>query len=137
MSNHLLQLPLPLPNALRQWLTLNSEFCVLVCHDAGCQQALSPDATSRHLREKHQASIELRRQAEEYIKQWQWPYNCHSVPLPPAGLAPQPVLSIFNGFQCQECDYLTRSRDNIRKHYSKEHGKKHSKDKEIFTAVQL
>jgi hypothetical protein len=136
MSNQLSPLPLPLPEALRQWLTLNSEFRVLVCHDTDCQQAVSPDATSRHLRDKHQVKLEFRQQLTEYLKEWQWQYDFHSVPLPLAGLTPQPVLPIFNGFQCQECDYLTRSSDNIRKHNSKEHGKK-AKNKEVFQAVQL
>ena len=86
MSNQSAQLPLPLPEALRQWLILNPEFRVLICTD--CQQALAPGGISRHLRDKHQVHIELRKLADQYIKQWQWPYTCQTVPLPLDGLAP-------------------------------------------------
>jgi hypothetical protein len=34
------------------------------------------------LREKHQAKVELQKQANQYIEQWQWQYDFRSVPLP-------------------------------------------------------
>jgi hypothetical protein len=137
MSNQSAELPLPLPEALKSWLTLNIEYHVLICHGAGCQQALSPSAISRHLRDKHQVSIELRKQCDEYIEQWQWPYNSQTMPLPPAGLAPQPVLPILDGFQCRDCIYKTRNRNVMRKHSNLEHNKKRAKDEEVFLEVRL
>ena len=70
-----MQLPLPLPEALRQWIAINAEYHVLVCHITGCQQALCPRAISRHLRDKHQVKSGLYKQADQYIKQWQWQYD--------------------------------------------------------------
>ena len=83
MLNQLTQLPLLLPKELEQWLTLNIDFQVLICYSAGCHQALSPGAISRHLRDKHQVKVEIQKQLDHYIKQWQWPYNFQSVLLPP------------------------------------------------------
>jgi superfamily II DNA helicase RecQ len=137
MSNQSTQLPLPLPEGLRQWLTLNTEFHVLICHSAGCYQALSPGAISRHLRDKHQVNIELRKQLEQYIEQWQWPYDSQNIPLPPAGLAPQPAILVLDGFQCQDCEFTTQSRKAGRVHGNVEHNKKRVKDEEIFISVRL
>jgi len=132
-----MQLPLPLPEALRQWIAINAEYHVLVCHITGCQQALSPRAISRHLRDKHQVKSGLYKQADQYIKQWQWQYDFQSVPLPPDKSAPQPILPVFAGFQCQDCDHKSQSRQAIRKHVNKEHDKKRLPDNELFQAVQL
>lgn len=74
-----MQLPLPLPDALRQWLTLNTEFRVLICYSAGCQRALAPGGISRYLRDKHQVHIKQRKLADQYVEQWQWLYNSHTV----------------------------------------------------------
>lgn len=137
MSNQLSELPLPLPDLLGQWLILNARFHVLVC-SAGCQQALAPGGISRHLRDKHQVHIESRKLADQYIKQWQWPYTFQTVLLPPDGLAPQPGIPVFTGFQCLDCKYLTRNRHNMRNHGLIEHYKeKRLQDKELFQAVQL
>jgi hypothetical protein len=64
MSQEAMLLLLLLPKALKQWLTLNAEFHVLTCHRASCQQALSLGVISRHLRDKHQAKVELQKQAD-------------------------------------------------------------------------
>ena len=130
-------LPPPLPEALQPWLMLNHEFHVLICHGASCQQALSPSAISRHLRDRHQVKKELRNQADQYLEQWQWPYNSHSVPLPPDGSAPQPEIPVVDGFRCQNCMFKTRNRKALREHANKEHGQKRVPDKEIMVAVRL
>src|SRR5271165_3171176 len=137
MSSQLVQLPLPLPEALRQWITFNAEFYVFLCYTTGCQHALAPGSISRHLRDKHQVKTEVQKQADQYIEQWQWQYDFQSVPLPLDRSLPQPVLPVFNGFQCNDCNFKTQSRKVIRKHGNKEHNKKRVKDKEIFHAVQL
>jgi hypothetical protein len=137
MPDQLTQLPLPLPESLKPWLILNNDYKVLVCYSASCRQAISPGAVSRHLRDKHQAKRELQKLAEEYIVQWQWPYDYQSVPLPPARSAPQLVLPIIDGYQCQECGFLTRNRKAIREHANKEHSKQRAKDNEILTPVRL
>jgi len=59
MSNQLNQLPLPLPEALRQWIIFNVEFYVLLCRDTDCQYALTPGLTSRHLRDQYHVKIEV------------------------------------------------------------------------------
>src|SRR5277367_5206510 len=137
MSLGSMPLPLPLPEALRPWLVLNVEFYAIICSSASCRQALSPSATSCHLRDKHQVKIEHRKQLDEYLKQWQWQYDFRSVPLPLDGSLPQPVLPIIDGFQCRDCAYKTTNRDVMRQHSNREHKKKRVKDEEICRAVQL
>jgi hypothetical protein len=137
MSTNSIQLPLPLPEALRPWLTLNSEFYVIICYSTGCRQALSPGTTSTHLSRKHQVKLEFRQQLAEYLKQWQWQYDFRNVPLPFDGSVPQPVLPIIDGFQCRDCAYKTTNRSVIRQHCNAEHDKKRLKDEELFQAVQL
>ena len=56
MALQSIQLPLPLPEALRLWLVVNAEFHVIICHSAGCQQALSPGIAARYIQDKHQAT---------------------------------------------------------------------------------
>jgi hypothetical protein len=137
MSTESIQLPLPLPEALRPWLTLNTKFHVIICHSAGCQQALSPGAISTHLCNKHQVRLESRQQLVEYLEQWQWQYDFCSVPLPLDGSLPQPVLPIVDGFQCRDCTYKTTNRRVMRQHSNTEHNKKRLKDEKLFRAVQL
>jgi len=72
MSNDLNKLPLPLPEALQPWITLNDKFHVLICHCYSCQQVIRPKTLVRHLREKHQIKSEVRKEAEQYIQQWEW-----------------------------------------------------------------
>jgi hypothetical protein len=79
----------------------------------------------------------MRKKAEEYIKQWQWPYDSQSVPLPLNRSAPQPIIPVIDGFQCQNCEYTTRNRKAAREHGNKAHSLKRVPDEEIFTAVQL
>ena len=137
MSTELIQLPLPLPEALRPWLALNAEFYVIICHCAGCQHALSPGMINRHLRDKHQTRVEVRKSLELYLEQWQWQYDFRSVPLPLDGSLPQPVLLIIDGFQCKDCKYKTTNRSVIRQHCNTKHNKKRLQDEELFRAVQL
>ncbi len=137
MSIQLRQVLIPLPEPLKQWISLNADFHVLICRSVGCEQALSPGTISRHLRDKHHVSVYLRKQLEQYIQQWQWPYDHQSIPLPVNGLAPQPILPILDGFQCYDCSFLSSSRNHMRKHVTQNHGKKRAKDEEIFTHVRL
>jgi hypothetical protein len=131
------QLPLPLPEVLEPWIKVNLEYHVLICCGNGCQQAQSPSAISRHLRDKHQASLELRKELDQYLEQWQWPYDAQSILLPPDGLAPQPDLLVYDGFLCRDCIYKTRNRKACREHANIEHCKKRAKDEEVFIAVRL
>ena len=132
-----MQLPLPLPEALRPWLVVNAEFHVIICHTAGCQQALSPGMAARHIHDKHQAKIESRQQLADYLKQWRWPYDFRSVPLPLDGSLPQPVLPVIDGFRCNYCGHKTTNRRIIRWHCNAKHDKKRLRDEELFQAVQL
>lgn len=129
MSTESWELPLPLPEVLRPWLTLNSEFHVIICHAAGCQQALCPDGIRNHLSRKHQVTLEFRQQLREYLKEWQWQYDFRKVPLPLDGSLPQPVLPVIPGFQCKDCVFKTTNRSIIRQHCNSEYNKKRLKDK--------
>jgi hypothetical protein len=51
--------------------------------------------------------------------------------------APQPIIPVIDGFQCQNCEYITRSRKAGREYTNKVYRQKRVPDKEIFTAVQL
>ena len=42
MTNQLNQILLPLPKALKQWITVNVEFHVLICHISGCVRGQDP-----------------------------------------------------------------------------------------------
>lgn len=137
MAGQLNQLPLPLPEVLRPWLTINIEYHVLICHAASCQRALSPGAISRHLRDQHNVSPAVRYQYEQFLQQWQWPYDTQSIRLPPAQSAPQPVIPVHDGFQCQDCHFLSTNRKAVREHVNKKHQKKRLKDEQIFTTVRL
>ena len=66
---------LPLPEAARPWLVLNLEHHVIICYRVGCQHAISPRMVSRHLRDKHQVQIDIRKQIQLYLEQWQWLYD--------------------------------------------------------------
>jgi len=131
--------PLPLPPALRQWIALNVEFGVLLCVGSGCCKAVSPGALPGHLRRKHQASIQVRKQVEDYVQQFtqSYDYSFQTVPLPLDGSAPQPILAVLTGLQCQDCLYKTRNRKAGREHANKQHNKKRVKDEELFRDVQL
>jgi len=135
MSFKSLQLPLPLPEALRAWLVVNPIFHVIIC--TSCQQALQPEGVSNHLTRKHHVCRKSRQQLAEYLQQWQWPYDFRSVPLPLDGSQPQPDLLLLSGFQCRDCIFKTTNRSNIRKHSNTKHNKKRLKDEELFQAVQL
>lgn len=131
------QLLLPLPEVLQQWIILNVEYHVFLCYIPGCQHALAPGSISRHLRDKHQVKREIQKQADQYFRQWQWQYNFCTVPLPLDGSIPQPVLPVFNGLHCYNCNFKTQNRKVIRVHGNREHNKKRLKDEEIFYTVQL
>ena len=137
MSDLSQQVPLPLPQILRPWLSINIEFHIIICSHHSCRQAISPHAVNRHLRDKHQVGIEPRKQLDCFIEQWQWPYDCYSLPLPLASSAPQPILPILDGFQCIDCRYMTQSRPTIRQHCNSQHDKKRVLDSKLFHLVKL
>ena len=137
MSDQSIQLPLPLPEAVQPWLTLNSEFHVIICHYTGCEGALSPSAIYTHLRDKHKVQSEIRQQLAEYLKQWQWQYDYQTIPLPLDSSLPLPGLPVLNGFQCKSCSYKTTNRSVIRKHCNRQHNQQRLEDHILFTAVQI
>ena len=97
-------------------MALNTEYNVLICIGSGCQHVLKPTAISRHLDNKHKTPIALRKQVDEYVKEFPFTYDYTDVRLPDDGLAPQPIIPIVDGFICQECPFKTRDHSNIRKH---------------------
>jgi hypothetical protein len=63
--------PLPVPLPLQAFVTVNSEFKILVCLVDSCRCAVQPAILSSHLLRKHRVGKAIRKRAEEYIKQWQ------------------------------------------------------------------
>ncbi|KFY27816.1 hypothetical protein V493_03286 [Pseudogymnoascus sp. VKM F-4281 (FW-2241)] len=120
---------------LAHLIHLNVEFKVLVCLGRGCHKAVSRAGLVEHLRKIHKEKPEIRKQVEEYTKKFPFDYNYSTIQLPVDGLAPQPIILIVNGLQCQYCQYRTQNRSNIKKHGNKEHGKKRVHDHELFTTV--
>jgi hypothetical protein len=77
---------------------------------------------------------------ERSIEGFPFIYNYSTVQLPPDGSAPQPVIEVVDGFQCQHCQlrpYKTQDRSNARKHGNKVHGKKRVADENLFDSVKL
>ena len=140
MSHDSTTLPLPVPLLLQPWIALNLEFGVLLCIRSGCNYAATPGYISRHLHEKHQANIQVRKQVDQYIQQFllqQQDYSPQTVPLPPDRSRPQPILPVLDGFQCQDCEYKTRNRKAVREHANKQHNKKRAQDEHVFRVVRL
>jgi hypothetical protein len=111
----------PIPEALNDLVALNVEFSVLICRQ--CKYALKPTTISRHLGDKHKAAIELRKQVDEYVKEFPFVYDHATIQLPVDKTAPQAIIPVCDGFKCNECTFKTRDRSNIRKHANKEHSK--------------
>jgi hypothetical protein len=86
---------------------------------------------------KHKTPIALRKQVDEYVKEFPFTYDYTDVRLPDDGSAPQPIIPIVDGFICQECPFKTRDRSNIRKHGNQLHNKKNVADEDILRAVRL
>ena len=141
MANHQSIHPEPIPQTLTHLITLNVEYSVLICIGNGCRCAVSPASISEHLRRKHHIKFELRQQVNRYIEGFPTHYDHSNVPLPRDGLEPQAIIKIVSGFQCKHCPieapFKTRSRDAIKKHGNKEHGKKRVADEELFDSVRL
>jgi hypothetical protein len=125
----------PIPEALAHLIALNVEFNVLIC--MVCKSALKPTAIPRHFSDRHKTAIGLRKQIDEYIKEFPFPYDHTTVTLPPDGSAPQPVIPVLEGHLCRTCPYKTQSRDAMKKHGNKEHSKKRAADEELYEVVQL
>jgi len=87
---------------------------------------------SRHLRDKHKTLIKLRRQVEQYVKEFPFAYSHASVALPLGGLAPQPIILVVNKVLCQDCPEKSVSPKAIREHGNKAHSKKRVPNKDIF-----
>ncbi len=126
-----------IPESLSHLIAINVDFEVIICLGHGCQCAVSPAAISNHMRRKHKTQLELRKQVDRYINQCLFEYNYSTVKLPVDGLAPQPIVKVVDGLQCQHCNYKTQSRDKGRKHGNTEHGKKRQADEDLFTSVRL
>jgi hypothetical protein len=125
----------PIPQALAHLIALNMEFNVLIY--IPCKFAVTPTAIVRHLRDQHKTDIKLRKQVEEYIQEFPFVYNHITVPLPEENSAPQPIIPVMDGLQCQECPFKSQSREMMKKHGNKEHGKRRVADEDLFQIVKL
>jgi len=127
----------PVPPELGRFIALNAAYGILVCTGEKCRYALEPAAISRHLRDRHCASIAVRKQADQYAKELPFVYDHGSAQLPADGSAPQPIIPIVDGFACRECPFKTQGRPTMQQHANKAHDKKGAKDEEICRAVRL
>jgi hypothetical protein len=127
----------PIPQELSDLVVLNVEYSVLICRSEKCQYALKPTAISRHLGDKHNTPIALRKQVDQYVKVFPFTYDYATIPLPQDGSAPQPIIPIVDGFVCRDCPVKSQNRRVMRQHANKDHDKKWVADKDMFKVVQL
>jgi hypothetical protein len=95
------------PPALGQVIAVNAEFEVLLCVRLNCRKAVSPAGAVEHLRKIHKETPRIQKQVQEFVTKILWEYDYSSVKLLADGLAPQPIVPVISGFQCQECLYKT------------------------------
>ena len=98
---------------------------------------LKPTAISQHLDIKHKTFITLRKQVDQYVREFLFTYDHTSVWLPYDRSGPQPVIPVVDRFQYKKCLYKTRDCSNIRKHANQAYNKKRVANKDIFKAVRL
>ena len=127
----------PIPDALGQLVALNAEYGVLICMNSNCRHAIERDAILRHVRDRHQAPIELRKELALYIEGFPYSYNRTSVRIPADGTAPQPIIPVVDGFACRDCPLKSISQVRMRQHSNQAHGKKRVPEEEMFHSVQL
>ena len=125
----------PIPQALAHLVALNVEFNVLICIQ--CKFALKPTTVSRHLADRHKTPIQVRKEAEEYVREFRFIYDHTTITLPSDGSAPQPIIPIIDGYKCQSCIYKTQNRSVIKQHGNKAHSKQRVADVELYEVVRL
>ncbi|KAK6591540.1 hypothetical protein H4I96_12312 [Botrytis cinerea] len=91
----------------------------------------------RHLSDQHRVPIKLRKQLEEYIKEYPFQYDYTNIQLPSDSSAPQPIIPVLDGYKCQSCQFKTHGRDTARQHCNKVHNQKRMADEEMFQLVKL
>ncbi|KAK6605232.1 hypothetical protein H4I96_05814 [Botrytis cinerea] len=102
-----------------------------------CQYAQRPIYLCRHLSDQHRVPIKLRKQLEEYIKEYPFQYDYTNIQLPSDSSAPQPIIPVLDGYKCQSCQFKTHGRDTARQHCNKVHNQKRMADEEMFQLVKL
>lgn len=140
MSEHQPAHAQPIPQSLAHLIQLNVEYNVLICMGNGCRCAVSPATISSHLRRNHHVTIELRRQVDRYIVDFPVQYDHSDVQLPHDGLAPQPIIKVVTGFECQHCQdkpFRSQNRKAIKEHGNKIHKKQRVADEDLLNIVQL
>ncbi|KAK6599319.1 hypothetical protein H4I96_08523 [Botrytis cinerea] len=90
-----------------------------------------------HLSDQHRVPIKLRKQLEEYIKEYPFQYDYTNIQLPSDSSAPQPIIPVLDGYKCQSCQFKTHGRDTARQHCNKVHNQKRMADEEMFQLVKL
>ena len=128
-----------IPPALGQLIAVNVEYKVLICLGHGCSQAVRPLGFLEHVRKKkHPITKEGRKQAQEYTQAFPCDYKHSTIALPTNGLAPQPIIPVVDGLQCQKClDYCSTSRKKMKVHGNKEHSLKRIANDELFQPVRI
>jgi hypothetical protein len=79
-------------------IALNIEYNVLICIQ--CKFALKPTTIPRHFSDRHKTAIKLRKQINEYIKEFLFLYDYTTVTLPLDRSALQPVIAVLERHLC-------------------------------------
>jgi hypothetical protein len=140
--------PPAIPKELNHLIYLNVEHRVLICPDDKCRKAVRPSAFVEHLRVQHKTPLSDRRRVQEYVGTFGGDCDYSTIELPPDKSRPQPMILIFDGFQCRLCptrpsDASThRPSTSTSKKCMKVHGnKKHKRyrvlNNKLFKRVRL
>ena len=137
-----------IPLALAQLVVVNVKYEALICLGSGCSRAVRPLGFLKHVsKQKHPITSDGRKQGQEYTQAFPHDYTYSTILLPLDGLAPQPIIAVVDGLQCQKCPhqppnslsrpYRSQSRKKIKVHRNKEHSLKDIADDKLFQLVRM
>ncbi|KAI9846389.1 MAG: hypothetical protein M1837_003980 [Sclerophora amabilis] len=93
---------------------------ILICRP--CGYSMGFDSFNRHLRNPHGLTSNQRKIFLAYYEQTPVCRQTHSIPPLPHGSPPVPHLTLFNGWQCLHCDYLTAGKQrHVHRHLNHMH----------------
>jgi len=92
-----------IPQILSYLIALNERYGLLFCLNEKYRCAVRPAAMFDYLRKQYQIQLELRKQVDQYIKEFPHQYNYSIVNLSVNGLVPQPVIKVIDELKCNHC----------------------------------
>lgn len=64
-------------------------------------------------------------------------YDHATITLPRDGSAPQAIIPIVDGYECQDCKQKTQNRAVMKQHGNKAHDKQRVADEDLYKVVRL